>query len=38
MEELVRNADDHGRWVEDGWIQSGTFVDAAFVIADYLKR
>ena len=38
VQELVRSADDRGRWVEGGWIQSGTFVDAAFVIADYLKR
>lgn len=35
---LVETIDGEGRWVEDGWIRSATFVDAAFLIARYLEE
>jgi hypothetical protein len=34
---LVETIDDKGRWIEDGWIRSATFVDAAFLISRYLQ-
>ncbi|WP_137392204.1 hypothetical protein [Rhodoligotrophos defluvii] len=33
---LVATLDGQGRWVEDGWIRSATFVDAVFVMAKFL--
>jgi hypothetical protein len=38
VRELVASADASGRWIEDGWVRSKTFVEAAFVIARYLGR
>ena len=35
---LVDRLDKQGRWVEDGWIRSATFVDAVFLIARYLQE
>jgi hypothetical protein len=34
---LVETIDDKGRWIEDGWIRSATFVDAAFLISRNLQ-
>ena len=38
VRQLIASADASGVWVEDGWIRSETFVEAAFVIARYLGR
>jgi hypothetical protein len=35
---LLQEADEQARWVKDGWIESATFVDAAFMIAKYVNR
>ncbi|MCX5578551.1 hypothetical protein [Kaistia terrae] len=35
---LVDRIDKQGRWIEDGWIRSATFVDAVFLIARYLQE
>jgi hypothetical protein len=38
VRELVQTADAEGRWIEDGWIKSQTFVDAVFIISRYLDQ
>lgn len=35
---LIDKLDKQGRWVEDGWIRSATFVDAVFLIARYIQE
>lgn len=34
---LVAAQDERGRWVEDGWVESATFVDAIFVLARVIE-
>ncbi len=36
--ELVDTADTEGRWVENGWIKSATFVDAVFLVGRMLRE
>lgn len=38
IRQRIASQDNEGRWIEDGWIRSQTFVDTAFAITDYLKR